>query len=57
MNARTNAGTIDADHSFIAEALPAFISEAQEQIEALEQLLLELEDRPDDRELLNALFR
>ncbi|MDE2080481.1 MAG: chemotaxis protein CheA [Burkholderiales bacterium] len=45
------------DQSFIAEALPAFISEAQEQIEALEQLLLELEDRPDDRELLNALFR
>ncbi len=56
-NARANAGTSDADHSFIAEALPAFISEAQEQIEALEQLLLELEDRPDDRELLNALFR
>ncbi len=47
----------DIDQSFIAEALPAFISEAQEQIEALEQLLLELEDRPDDRELLNALFR
>ncbi len=47
----------DLDQSFVAEALPAFISEAQEQIEALEQLLLELEDRPDDRELLNALFR
>ncbi len=47
----------EADQGFIAEALPAFISEAQEQIEALEQLLLELEDRPDDRELLNALFR
>jgi two-component system, chemotaxis family, sensor kinase CheA len=52
-----SAGNSDTDHSFIAEALPAFISEAQEQIEALEQLLLELEDRPDDRELLNALFR
>ena len=47
----------EADLSFIAEALPAFISEAQEQIEALEQLLLQLEDQPDDRELLNALFR
>jgi len=51
------SSSIDLDHSFIAEALPAFISEAQEQIEALEQLLLQLEDRPDDRELLNALFR
>ncbi|WP_374564737.1 chemotaxis protein CheA [Ideonella sp.] len=51
-----SAGT-DLDLSFIAEALPAFISEAQEQIESLEQLLLQLEDRPDDRELLNALFR
>jgi len=45
------------DNSFIAEALPAFISEAREQIEAYEQLLLELEERPDDRELLDALFR
>jgi two-component system chemotaxis sensor kinase CheA len=47
----------DPDQSFIAEVLPAFISEAQEQIQSLEQLLLELEDNPDDRELLNALFR
>ena len=47
----------DQDNSFIAEALPAFISEAQEQIEALEQLLLQLEDAPDDKELLGALFR
>lgn len=47
----------DPDQSFIAEALPAFISEAQEQIQSLEQLLLELEDNPGDRELLNALFR
>lgn len=47
----------DSDQSFIAEALPAFISEAQEQIQSLEQLLLELEDNPGDRELLNALFR
>jgi two-component system chemotaxis sensor kinase CheA len=45
------------DASFIAQALPAFISEAHEQIEALEQLLLQLEDTPDDRELLDALFR
>ena len=37
----------DQDNSFIAEALPAFISEAQEQIEMLEQLLLQLEDAPD----------
>lgn len=47
----------DQDQSFIAEALPAFISEAQEQIENLEQLLLQLDERPDDRELLDALFR
>ena len=47
----------DLDQIFIAEALPAFISEAQEQIQSLEQLLLELESNPDDRELLNALFR
>ena len=49
--------TREQDNSFIAEALPAFISEAQEQIESLEQLLLQLEDQPDDRELLDALFR
>ena len=48
----------DSDHnSFVAEALPAFVSEAQEQIEALEQLLLELEEDPANRELLDALFR
>lgn len=45
------------DASFIADALPAFVSEAHEQIEALEQLLLQLEDRPGDRDLLDALFR
>jgi two-component system chemotaxis sensor kinase CheA len=43
--------------SFIVEALPAFISEAQEQTDALEQLLLQLEGAPADRELLDALFR
>jgi len=47
----------DMDTSFIAEALPAFISEAKEQVEAIEQLMLQLEDAPDDRELLDALFR
>lgn len=47
----------DIDQGFIAEALPAFISEAQEQIEQVEQLLLQLEDSPDDADLLNALFR
>jgi two-component system chemotaxis sensor kinase CheA len=46
-----------SDQSFIREVLPAFISEAQEQIESLEQLLLQLEDSPGDTELLNALFR
>jgi two-component system chemotaxis sensor kinase CheA len=47
----------DADQSFIAEAMPAFISEAREQVEAIEQLLLQLEENPGDRELLDALFR
>ncbi len=47
----------DYDSSFIAEALPAFVSEAHEHIEMLEQLLLQLEDAPGDRELLDALFR
>ena len=45
------------DNSFIAEALPAFISEASEQLETLEQLLLQLEEEPDSPELLGALFR
>jgi two-component system chemotaxis sensor kinase CheA len=39
------------------EALPAFISEAAEQIQSIEALLLEIEDNPDDRDLLNSLFR
>ena len=47
----------DYDASFIAEALPAFISEAEEQLASIEQLLLQLEDAPGDRELLDALFR
>ncbi|MBL8277287.1 MAG: chemotaxis protein CheA [Pelomonas sp.] len=45
------------DIDFIAEALPAFLSEAEEQIEGLEALLLQLEGQPGDAELLNALFR
>jgi two-component system chemotaxis sensor kinase CheA len=47
----------DADRDFIAQAMPAFISEAAEQIEAIETLLLELEEQPDNRELLDSLFR
>ena len=47
----------DADQDFIRTALPAFISEAVEQTEAIETLLLELEEQPDDRELLDSLFR
>lgn len=49
--------SLHEDHSFIAEALPAFISEAGEQLAMLEQLLLQLEDEPDSQELLGALFR
>ena len=47
----------DSDSRFFAEALPVFISEAHEQIEGIEQLLLQLETVPDDRDLLDALFR
>jgi len=47
----------DADLDFIAQAMPAFISEAAEQIEAIEALLLELEEQPGNRELLDSLFR
>lgn len=47
----------DADQDFIAAAMPAFISEAVEQTEAIETLLLELEEQPDDRDLLDSLFR
>ena len=39
----------DADQDFIAAAMPAFISEAGEQTEAIETLLLELEEQPDNR--------
>ncbi|MEI6804158.1 MAG: chemotaxis protein CheA [Burkholderiales bacterium] len=49
--------SMDADQDFIAQAMPAFISEAAEQIEAIEALLLELEEQPDNRELLDSLFR
>lgn len=45
------------DQDFLRDALPAFISESVELLDQLEQLLLELEDRPTDRELLDALFR
>ncbi|MCB1996454.1 MAG: Hpt domain-containing protein, partial [Rhodoferax sp.] len=47
----------DIDTSFVQDALPAFLSEAHEQIAAIEQLLLQLEDDPGNHELLNALFR
>ncbi|MET0384092.1 MAG: chemotaxis protein CheA [Burkholderiaceae bacterium] len=45
------------DCSFIAEAMPAFVSEASEQLAEFEQLLLRLESSPRNRELLDALFR
>jgi len=45
------------ESGFVREVLPVFVHEAQEQIETIEQLLLQLEDEPADRELLDALFR
>lgn len=47
----------DKDTDYVAEALPAFVNEAREQIERFEQLMLALEETPDDHELLDALFR
>jgi two-component system, chemotaxis family, sensor kinase CheA len=47
----------DYDASFIAEALPAFVTEAREHLQMLEELLLQLEDDSENRELLDALFR
>lgn len=51
------SGSTHDDHSFILEALPAFLSEAAEQLATVEQLLLALEESPADREMLDALFR
>lgn len=45
------------DGSFLADAIPTFINEANEQTASLEQLLLQLEQQPGDRDLLDALFR
>ena len=42
---------------FITEVLPAFISEAGEQVDSIESLLLQIEAAPGDRGLLDALFR
>jgi len=47
----------EIDAGFIKDALPAFLSEAHEQLEGIEQLLLQIENAPTDRELLDALFR
>ena len=51
-----NANTED-DERFLREALPAFVSESIELLDQLEHLLLELEAAPQDRSLLDALFR
>jgi two-component system chemotaxis sensor kinase CheA len=45
------------DQSFILEALPVFIAEANEQLTNLEDLLLQLEEDPENRSLLDELFR
>lgn len=40
-----------------AALLPTFINEAAEQLDAIEALLLNIEEAPEDKELLNSLFR
>lgn len=52
-----NGRLSDEDLAFVAAALPAFVSEAQEHIDLIEQHLLQLEAEPQDAELHNALFR
>ena len=47
----------DLTDDLVAQLLPAFISEANEQVAAIEDLLLQLEGDPGNRELLGALFR
>jgi two-component system chemotaxis sensor kinase CheA len=47
----------DLTDDLVAQLLPAFISEAEEQVAAIEDLLLQLEGDPGNRELLGALFR
>ncbi len=49
--------TNNDDQSFILEALPVFIAEANEQLTSLEDLLLQLEEDPENRGLLDELFR
>ncbi len=49
--------TSQHDDPLVAEILPTFIAEANEQVAAFEQLMLELEDAPGDPDLLDALFR
>ncbi len=55
MNAKVDHDAID--DSDIAALMPAFIEEANEQVVTFEHLLLQLEDAPDDHDLLDALFR
>lgn len=47
----------DDDNGYLREALPAFVSEASEHLQQLEELLLQIEDDPHNRDLLDALFR
>ncbi|WP_338416395.1 chemotaxis protein CheA [uncultured Sphaerotilus sp.] len=46
-----------SDDELVNALLPAFIDEANAQCDELESLLLQLETTPDDRGLLDALFR
>jgi len=57
LHSARRAGNTDDGESDVAALLPAFIQEANEQVVAFEELLLRLEDTPDDHELLDALFR
>jgi len=46
----------EQSNEFLA-VLPTFISEAGEQLDAIEALLLQIEEAPQDKDLLNSLFR
>lgn len=51
------SNTSSDDQSFILEALPVFIAEANEQLTNMEDLLLQLEEDTENRGLLDELFR
>ncbi|MFH0810875.1 MAG: chemotaxis protein CheA [Pseudomonadota bacterium] len=55
--AAPEAGDEDLDQDIDPELYRGFVTEANEGLEEIEVRVLTLEDNPDDKELLNAIFR